>query len=332
MTLVVRDEADIVDAQLAYHLNAGVDFVLATDHASSDGTTEILESYERAGYLRLFREQGEMRESDWRTRMARLAATEHGAHWVLNTDADEFWWPRAESLKEVLLPIPARYTVVQGLVRLFLPRPENGFFADRMTVRRPVLSVAGARREPLERLLRPAHRADPGVVLGDGREVGGMRVVPLRAWYPLEVLSFPVRSRAQAERARGAVANVSGETVVDDATLAEELADESLVVDMRLADALRALGWEGSSAPGPSDAFVVRPNEASPLELGAPSIVEDAAYAVECADVGEVDITELERHVEALEQRVAWLEEGLGPRVLRVLSRIAHPRRRPTDS
>ena len=47
MTLLVRNEADIVDAQLAFHLNAGVDFVVATDNLSSDGTTEILRRYER---------------------------------------------------------------------------------------------------------------------------------------------------------------------------------------------------------------------------------------------------------------------------------------------
>ncbi len=51
-TLVVRDEADIVDAQIDYHLNAGVDFVIASDHESQDGTTEILESYARDGRLR----------------------------------------------------------------------------------------------------------------------------------------------------------------------------------------------------------------------------------------------------------------------------------------
>ena len=47
MTLLVRDEADIVDAQIAFHLDAGVDFVVATDNRSEDGTTAILERYAR---------------------------------------------------------------------------------------------------------------------------------------------------------------------------------------------------------------------------------------------------------------------------------------------
>ena len=76
-TLLVRNEADIVDAQIAFHLSAGVDFVIATDNRSDDGTTEILERYERAGFLRLLREDGDdMRQDEWVTRMARLAATD----------------------------------------------------------------------------------------------------------------------------------------------------------------------------------------------------------------------------------------------------------------
>ena len=57
MTLLVRDEADVVDSHLAFHLNAGVDYVVATDHRSQDGTTEILDRYARDGRLHLIREE-----------------------------------------------------------------------------------------------------------------------------------------------------------------------------------------------------------------------------------------------------------------------------------
>ena len=82
-TLVVRDEVDIVDDQIAYHLNAGVDFVIASDHQSVDGTTDVLERYVREGHLRRIAVEGEMRDGPWRTHMARLAAVEHGADWIL---------------------------------------------------------------------------------------------------------------------------------------------------------------------------------------------------------------------------------------------------------
>ena len=86
MTLLCRDSADTVDAHLAFHLSAGVDFVIATDHRSEDGTNEILERYEREGRVHLIREESEeFRASRGVTRMARLAATDFGADWVINS-------------------------------------------------------------------------------------------------------------------------------------------------------------------------------------------------------------------------------------------------------
>ena len=137
MTLLVRDEADIVDAQIAFHLDRGVDFVIATDNRSGDGTTEILERYVREGHVHLIREPGDdLRQSEWVTRMARLAAEEFGADWVLNTDADEFWWPPDGDFRALFAAVPERFGVVRGAWRNFVPRPDDErFFAERMTAR-----------------------------------------------------------------------------------------------------------------------------------------------------------------------------------------------------
>ena len=75
MTLRTRDQADIAEAVVAFHLNAGVDFVIATDHRSEDGTVEILESDTREGVLRLIRERGE----DVRGEEADLVRLQRGA-------------------------------------------------------------------------------------------------------------------------------------------------------------------------------------------------------------------------------------------------------------
>ena len=123
MTLLVRDERDIVEQHLAFHLAAGVDVVIVTDHASTDGTRGGARATTSAtGVVRVLREpDGPFRQREWVTRMARLAATEHGADWVINGDADEFWWPRGGSLPEVLAAIPRRYGIVQSFVRHFVP-------------------------------------------------------------------------------------------------------------------------------------------------------------------------------------------------------------------
>ena len=91
MTLLVRDEADIVSSNIDFHLDQGVDFIIATDNLSVDGTTDILRAYERRGVLHYIHQPDDDYEQHrWVTGIARSACAEFAADWVINNDADEF--------------------------------------------------------------------------------------------------------------------------------------------------------------------------------------------------------------------------------------------------
>jgi hypothetical protein len=312
-TLVVRDEADIVGEQIAYHLNAGVDFVIASDHESEDGTTQILERYVREGRLRLIRVQGEMRDGPWRTHMARLAATEHGADWVINTDADEFWMPRGGTLKDVFRVVPDSVGGIYALSKHFVPRPEHGPpFFERMTVHASPAVAINDPTSPFRPHLKVAHRGDPDVTISFGSHTASSPHWPaLHHWHPADVLHFPYRSLAQWEnkgsrRARGdkplgqyVTALRAKETgrsaaqyaqlVVDDLQLERGLADGSLTIDVRLRDALRAVGAE--TAPWRS----------------GPSL--DASVLLASEAVRDADIVRLHRYADGLAARLVTLEK-----------------------
>ena len=103
MTLLVRDEADIIRQNIEHHFSQGVDFVVATDNGSIDGTREILAEYERAGYLKIIDDpEQDFSLHIWVTRMAKMAGVEFGADWVLSNDADEFWVSPNGQLKSEL--------------------------------------------------------------------------------------------------------------------------------------------------------------------------------------------------------------------------------------
>lgn len=103
LTLLVRDEEDIIRENVLYHLDRGVDFVIVTDNLSVDRTADILREFVDQGVMAVIREDDDTyAQSRWVTRMARLAKTEHGADWVINSDADEFWWARSGNLKDAV--------------------------------------------------------------------------------------------------------------------------------------------------------------------------------------------------------------------------------------
>jgi hypothetical protein len=328
MTLLARDAADIVDAQVAFHLNAGVDFVVATDNLSCDGTTQILERYERSGVLHLIREDGkDMRQAEWVTRMARLAATDFDADWVINADADEFWWPRTGTLKAILAAVPDRFGVVRAGWRHFVPRPDDGrFFAERMTARLRWPAHPGDKRTVFHAHQKVAHRGDARVVVEAGNhDVYGPDMEPLRSWLPIEVLHFSFRGPEQLKRkASGGwqfrdprtvvdhqarlrnawrehrIDDFWARVVVDDDALERGIERGRYATDTRLRDALRQLGE-------PNVSFGL--NTPAHLSLPSSTVVEDADFAAELAPLWSIEgIARAENRVAALDGRLAAIE------------------------
>lgn len=197
MTLLVRDEEDILADNLDYHLAQGVDFVIATDNRSVDATPDILRDYERRGVLRYLYEAGnDYSQHAWVTRMARMAATEYGADWVINNDADEFWWPsQTGSLREAFAAAEA-FNVLQAARMNFMPvEPTSACCIQRMTCREAVAT------NPLGRPLPPkvAHRADPRVEVAQGNHSVSGLPEPRVLEGALEIFHYPIRSYAQLE-------------------------------------------------------------------------------------------------------------------------------------
>src|SRR5689334_22157245 len=84
MALKVRDEGDVLEANLRFHHALGVAHFVVTDNGSTDETPEILRRYTDAGLATVLDEPGtdyRIAGAGWLTRMARIAATDLGADW-----------------------------------------------------------------------------------------------------------------------------------------------------------------------------------------------------------------------------------------------------------
>jgi len=267
MTLFVRDCADILRANLEYHLSAGIDHFIATDNGSVDGTTEILKEYAGRGRLHYLHEPRHLFDQGrWHTRMAGLAAEAYGADWILHNDEDEFWWPEAGGdLRDAFEAVPDTVAGLRVARHNYVPRPcsEGKDFLAALPYRET------ASRNYVGKPLPPkvCHRAMVDIVVGQGNHAifqNGQRMA-----FPITdqvcIFHYPYRSRPQFRKKiirggtayarsdlppqvgyttrtlydlhlRGALDAYLDEAEFDDDRIAEALADGRIVEDTRLRD------------------------------------------------------------------------------------------------
>jgi hypothetical protein len=236
--------------------------------------------------------------------------------------------------------VPRRYGVVHALWRSFVPPPENGeFFAERMTIRAAVTAPINDPSSTFRPQQKVAHRADPLVELTSGNHgilEASRPLVPLRGWYPIEILHFPARSMEQWERKNlatlagwrenprgfgtayhekllhahehGQVSDQYGALALEQEQLARGLENGVLASDTRLRDVLRSIRRGSGTAP----AFLL-PSEKR-LHLPLPTLVDDALFAEEIGALADANLVRLERRIDELERRVMLSGRGLGTR------------------
>lgn len=104
MTLLVKNEEELLAHNLEFHHAMGVDGFIITDNNSTDGTPHIIERYRKRGWvLHVINETAtDYNQKRWVDRMVMLAKNQYGADWVINADADEFWYSPDNNLKTEL--------------------------------------------------------------------------------------------------------------------------------------------------------------------------------------------------------------------------------------
>ena len=206
MTLMVRDEVDVIAAMVEHHLAQGADLIIATDNGSVDGTAEVLRRYAELGVLELhhdpvFRKQ----QHAVVTRMARAAFTEHAADWVINADADEFWVPNDKrlTLRSAFESIPLSLATFDAPVTNLVGPPalrgsgiERSLWRDKRSPDQ--LHAVGIFAQPTEDAV---HRGDAEVRVSQGNHKVSLKSTgrPDDA-FAIEVLHLPWRSWTQYER------------------------------------------------------------------------------------------------------------------------------------
>jgi len=197
MTLLVRDEEDIIRENIEFHKSQGVDFFIVMDNGSIDATSNILKEYESIGILKYIWNGEERRQYQWVTQMARMAHTLYDADWVINNDADEFWWPQQGDLKETIQKIPAQYNVLRAQRHNFVSIDEDHAHFFNQMVYREEISL-----NPIGEALPPkvAHKGHEQIIVAPGNHnVAGMENLQIFDG-DIEIFHFPIRSYEQLIR------------------------------------------------------------------------------------------------------------------------------------
>ncbi len=136
MTILVKNEADIIEHNIRTHASLGVDSFVVMDNNSNDGTREILDELSKEFEITIIDEKGTYNQAKWMTKLTHIAKKRYNSRWLIPNDADEFWIPNSNTLKEAL---PSRGSVLSiNRYNMLLYRGLDNFLDSEYMVANPV--------------------------------------------------------------------------------------------------------------------------------------------------------------------------------------------------
>jgi hypothetical protein len=133
MTLLVKDEADLIYYHIKWHLSQGIDFFVITDNGSKDGTLESIKNLICEGIdIVLIEDDSGYDQQNMVDRMIRVAI-KRSADWIINSDADEFWISKGHNIRTTLQS--QRHNVIYVPVFNVLPSSDVFYRSDQLIVK-----------------------------------------------------------------------------------------------------------------------------------------------------------------------------------------------------
>lgn len=135
MTLLVKNEEQMLEKNLIFHKQMGVDAFIITDNNSTDSTPQIIQRYKEKGWIvDVINEKAtNYEQKSWVDRMIWRAKTIFKADWIINADADELWYSPTGNLKNEMRNTCANVLNVE--MRSVYPEENKPFWQWNHTVK-----------------------------------------------------------------------------------------------------------------------------------------------------------------------------------------------------
>lgn len=124
MTFLIKNEEEIIEKNIRFHHKMGADGFIVASHNSTDKTNEILEKLKDEGLVLeiIHKTTPVYEQSRWVDEMIKIAKNKYKATWVINADADEFYYSKSLNLKKSIADVPCANVL---WVPSFMLYPDN---------------------------------------------------------------------------------------------------------------------------------------------------------------------------------------------------------------